>query len=103
MTRNGQLDVTPVDSVSDDELCALALAADPETAVPDDAVCLWDVTGSGVVQVLPEWYMPSPMPGPRKLTGWRRNLARVNVGLIIVSFLTINAAGLCNTYGQLHF
>jgi hypothetical protein len=28
---------------------------------------------------------------------------RWNVALIIASFLAINAAGLCNTYGQLHF
>jgi hypothetical protein len=39
----------------------------------------------------------------RVLTGWRRHLVRWNVVLIVASFLAINAAGLCNTYGQLHF
>src|SRR5689334_8958324 len=100
MGRTSPPDLAPIHDISDDELCALAIAADPETTVDDDAVCLWDVTESGVHQVLPAWYMPSPMPGPRTLSGWRRTLARFNVALIIVSFLTINAYGLCNTYGQ---
>jgi hypothetical protein len=45
--------------------------------------------------------MPTPMRAPA-LGGWRRRLVRWNVALIIASFLMINAAGLCNTYGQLH-
>lgn len=89
-------------SVTDEELCALALAADPDVVVDADAVCLWDLAESGRDQVLPEWYMPAPM-GTHRLTGWRARLVRFNVGLIIASFLTINAAGLCNTYGQLSF
>jgi hypothetical protein len=36
------------------------------------------------------------------LGGWRRRVVRWNVALIIASFVVINAAGLCNTYGQLH-
>ena len=36
--------------MTDDELCAAALDADPETVVADDAVCLWDLTGHGVQQ-----------------------------------------------------
>ena len=51
--------------------------------------------------MLPTWYMPTPMRAPA-LTGWRRHVVRWNVALIIASFVTINAAGLCNTYGQLH-
>jgi hypothetical protein len=86
--------------MDDDELCAAALAADPETIVTDDAVCLWDRTGHGP-QPLPEWYMPAPMGGT--LRGWRRHFARFNIALIIASFVAINACGLCNTYGQLHF
>ena len=86
--------------MTDDELCAAALDADPETVVADDAVCFWDLTGHGV-QPLPAWYMPAPMGG--SLRGWRSCVARFNVALIIASFLAINAYGLCNTYGQLHF
>jgi hypothetical protein len=86
--------------VDDEALCAAALAADPETIVAEDAVCLWDLTGHHV-QPLPAWYMPAPMGGT--LRGWRRRFARFNIAVIIASFLAINAYGLCNTYGQLHF
>ena len=85
--------------LTDDELSALAVAADPDTAVDADAVCLWDVTGFGPDQVLPEWYMPSPMRGAPLLRGWRRRV----ILIVILSFVVINAYGLCNTYGQLAF
>jgi hypothetical protein len=85
--------------VSDDELSALALAADPDTPVDDDAVCLWDLSGPRPSGRLPEWYMPSPAGGAPVLRGWRRAV----VFLVILSFLAITALGLCNTYGQLHF
>ena len=84
--------------VSDDELTAEALAADPDAAVADDAVPLARVLGSGAPGPLPEWYMPAPMGGQRRLTGWRRHV----VMLVIASFLLITAYGLCNTYDQLH-
>jgi len=85
--------------VTDDELAALALAADPDVAVDDDAVPVWDVVGPDRRAPLPEWYMPSPVGGARLQRGWRRRV----VFLVIASFLTITAFGLCNTYGQLHF
>ncbi len=83
---------------TDEELSALALAADPDAPVDDDAVCLWELTGDRPDPRLPEWYMPSPMGG-RLLHGWRRRV----IVLIIISFLTIDAYGLCNTYGWVHF
>jgi hypothetical protein len=85
--------------MTDDELCAVALAADPDADVADDAVSLWDLTGHAP-QPLPAWYMPAPMGSG--LRGWRRRLARFNVAMIIAAFVAINAYGLCNTYGQLH-
>jgi len=88
-------------SVDEAELCAEALAADPDAVVPDDAVPFAQVAGTGPAAALPDWYMPTPMRA-RALTGWRRHLVRWNVALIVASFLAINAAGLCNTYGQLH-
>lgn len=87
-----------VEPVTDDELTSLALAADPDVAVDDDAVCLWDLTGDQPDHRLPEWYMPSPM-GARLLYGWRRRV----ILLIIVAFLVIDAYGLCNTYGRVAF
>ena len=89
--------------LTDDELSALALAADPDTDVGDDAVCLWDLAPTGTPQLLPSWYMPSPVGGPAILTGWRRRVARFSIAFIVMSFLAINAYGLCNTYGQLNF
>jgi hypothetical protein len=88
----------PGESWTDDELADLALAADPELAVDDDAVCLWDLTGERPDHRLPEWYMPSPM-GARLLYGWRRRV----ILLVIISFLVIDAYGLCNTYGRVAF
>lgn len=85
--------------LTDDELTVLALAADPDIAIADDAVCLWDLTESGSVGLLPEWYMPAPFAGRRRLRGWQRCV----VLLIIASFLAIEAYGLCSTYGKVVF
>jgi hypothetical protein len=102
-TVTRQLATNPtIPPVDDTELCAEALAADPDLSVAPDAVSFWELTGDGPGTVLPAWYMPAPMRAP-KLTGWRRHLVRGNVVLIVASFVAINCAGLCNTYGQLHF
>ena len=96
-------DALTVEPLSDDELSTIALAADPDTVVGDDAVCLWDVAGTQSARLVPDWYMPAPMAGGGViLTGWRRRFARFNIALIIGAFLVINAYGLCNTYGTLH-
>jgi hypothetical protein len=85
--------------ISDDELTALALAADPDTAVDDDAVSVWELTETEPARSMPEWYMPYPVGGSRLLHGWRRRI----VILVIVSFVVIDAYGLCNTYGWVAF
>lgn len=82
--------------LTDDELCALALAADPDAPLADDAVALAEVLEPGAPRLLPEWYMPAPMGGAPPLRGWRRRV----VLLVIAAFLAITAYGLCNTYGQ---
>jgi hypothetical protein len=82
--------------VSDEELSALALAADPDGVVADDAVNLWDVVGQDRGP-LPDWYMPPVSAGPRTHPRWRRRIAL----LIICAFLTVDAYGLCVTYGYL--
>ena len=84
------------DEIGDDELTALALAADPATEVDDDAVPL---AGPAVAGLLPDWYMPAPMGGVQLLQGWRRRVGQ----LIVASFLLINAYGLCSTYGWVGF
>ena len=89
------VDTEDVEPISDEELTALALAADPDAPVADDAVNLWDLDREDDDSLLPAWYMPSPM-GTRRLTGWRRRVAI----LLIVAFLLIDAYGLCSTYGD---
>ena len=88
--------------VTDDELTALALAAEADPPLGEDAVDIARVLGPGTGSPWPSWYMPAPM-GLRRLTGWRRALVRCSVASVVASFVVINAAGLCNTYGQLHF
>jgi hypothetical protein len=84
---------------SDDELTALALSADPDYEVAEDAVSLWDLASSGPEELLPPWYMPAAMRGAGLLYGWRRRV----VLLVIISFVLIDAAGLCSTYGWVGF
>jgi|HubBroStandDraft_1064217.scaffolds.fasta_scaffold956890_2 hypothetical protein len=88
--------VETVPPLSDDELVALALAADPDAPLGDDAVPLAVYLGQ-YGAALPLWYMP-----PAVARGGRR--WRLPVVLAIVSaFLLIEALGLCNTYGALSF
>lgn len=86
---------------TDDELAEVAevaVAADPDTVVDADAVSLWDLAGWERGRLLPEWYMPAPMPG-RSSSTWQRWV----IGLIVASFILINALGLCSTYGRVGF
>jgi hypothetical protein len=93
--------VEPEVILDDDVLCAQALAADPNCVVPGDAVPLAAWTAAEAQGALPGWYMPAPI-GPSALHGWRRLVVRMGSALLVLSFLTITAAGLCNTYGDLH-
>ena len=77
----------------------MAVAADPDAELDDDAISLWDVGLEDSDELLPSWYMPSPMARSRLLYGWRRSV----VLLLIASFILINAAGLCVTYGWVQF
>jgi hypothetical protein len=74
--------------ITDEELAAEALAADPDVVVADDAVPFESPTG-----LLPDWYMPAP--GPIRRTRPRM----VAVVGIIVALLIVNGVGLCVTYG----
>ncbi|HEY3670804.1 MAG TPA: hypothetical protein VGN51_07715 [Acidimicrobiia bacterium] len=85
----------------DSDLCAAALAADPDTVVPDDAIPFEAWATASTSGALPGWYMPAPIGSPR-LRGWRRLVVRMSSAMLVLSFLTITAAGLCNTYGDLH-
>ena len=80
-----------VPTISDDELTAAALAADPDAPLPEDATSIWEP----VDPLVADWYMPAPMAGGRRLHGWRRRV----VLLLVATFLLIEAYGLCSTYG----
>jgi hypothetical protein len=88
-----------LDVITDDELAEMALAADPDCELGDDAISLWELAPQESDELLPAWYMPSPMAHTRLLHGWRRSL----VLLLVASFILINAAGLCVTYGWVQF
>lgn len=83
--------------VSDDELVAQALAADPVLELPDDAVSFDELTGAEDHELLPEWYMPRPGPRARIIGGWRSRLMVAIVGSIVL----VDAAGFCVIYGRI--
>lgn len=85
---------SPESPFTDEELTALALAADPDEplaagAMPDP---LYIRRGN-----LPMFYLP-----PASAGALSTSKARITVALILVAaFLTITALGFCATYGQL--
>jgi hypothetical protein len=82
--------------VSDAELEALALAADPDAPLPAGAQPL-ELGAPG--SELPAWYMPSATAGAAT-SSLRR---RVVVWSIVGAFAAINAVGMCSTYGVVGF
>jgi hypothetical protein len=80
-----------MESFTDDELAELALSADPDAPIADDAVPFGQPEHDRAL--LPEWYMPAP-------SGVRRTRPRMlAVSAIIASLILVNGAGLCVTYG----
>lgn len=87
-------------AITEDELDRLARAADPDVVLDDDAVSIWDIVDDAEApQLLPTWYMPAPMRGRRVLRGWRRRI----ILTLVITFIVINAYGLCSTYGVVRF
>jgi hypothetical protein len=82
--------------VSDAELAALALAADPAAGLAPDAVPI-DVFLGAAGPALPEWYMA---PVRRRRLG---RAGRLVVLAVVAAFVVIEAFGLCSTYGQVPF
>ncbi len=82
--------------ISDEELTALALAADPDQPLDADAVPIADYLADAF-DPLPAWYMAPVMA---RHSGRRRKAIIMGV---IGAFLLIEAFGLCSTYGQFPF
>jgi hypothetical protein len=80
--------------ISDEELAALALAADPDEPLAPDAVA-WVDPSAPETALLPAFYMPAAVAPVR--SRWKRA-----VGLTVVACIVgINAFGFCITYGVL--
>jgi hypothetical protein len=78
--------------ISEEELTALALAADPDLAVSADDVPFRSLQSEGA-PLLPDWYMPVAPSRARR--DWR---SRVSIS-IAVGMVLINAFGICVTNG----
>ena len=88
-----ELDALP--PLTDEELTAQALAADPDL-VPDATARPFDEDDDDERPgLLPSWYMPAPVTASCKR--WHRVL----VVAAIAGFFVINAFGFCITYGLL--
>jgi hypothetical protein len=87
-------DETDGDAFSDEELAALALAADPDQPVAADAAPL-QLYPRPSVGALPLCYMPPAMA--RASGGWRTPI----VVAIIAALVVVDLFGLCITFGQL--
>jgi hypothetical protein len=79
---------------TDEELTTLAMAADYEAPIDDNAVP-WNWSFGFERSLLPEWYMPRPMA-----TGRGRG-TKIVVGTLVAGLLIIGAFGLCITSGFL--
>jgi hypothetical protein len=81
--------------LTDDELTAEALAADPDAAIDADAIPFDTGAGAGMA-LLPQWYMPAP--------SLRRSRGRVLVlGIVAASLAAGNVVGFCVTFGVPEF
>jgi hypothetical protein len=91
-TPDHALDPASEFCISDEELTALALAADPGAPIDPDAVP-WRGGVDLIQSPLPEWYMPGAMAIGRGRT------TKIVVISIVAGILLINAFGLCVTSG----
>jgi hypothetical protein len=82
------------DWITDEELTAQALAADPDAVADPDAMP-WVPPGAAGKSLLPSWYMPSPVTGRRGV--WPKVVAAI----VILAFVVVNMLGLCIVYGHL--
>ncbi len=95
--RDIRLTADDLPPLTEAELEAQALAAPRSDVADEDAIPYWEMTDRQDMGQLPDWYMPTSPAGTRQLVGWKRNLAWGLVG----TFLAIDAAGLCSTYGRI--
>ncbi|MCU1492956.1 MAG: hypothetical protein JWO62_720 [Acidimicrobiaceae bacterium] len=81
------------DRFSDDELTALALAAEPDPVVEPDAVPI-ALGPRFSSSMLGAWYMPAV--AMHRSSGWRRPV----VVALVATLVVLEALGLCSVFGQ---
>ncbi len=100
-----RLRITSMDSTcvldDDSDLCAEALAADPDTVRTGRRDPVRGVDRGVDVRGAPR-LVHARAHRPAGAHGWRRFVVRFSSAMLVLSFLAITAAGLCNTYGDLH-
>jgi len=79
--------------ISDEELEALALAADPNETAGIDAVPFFATPAYGA-HLLSSWYMPAV--AMRRSSGWHKPV----VIAIVATLVVLEALGLCSVFGQ---
>jgi hypothetical protein len=82
-------------SLTEEELTRLAMEADPDAPLSDDAIPLSLHLAQFAGAALPDWYMAPASSASGKR--WRTPV----VVAIVFAFVLIEALGLCNTFGQL--
>ena len=81
--------------LTDEELAAEALAADPDATIDADAIP-FDTGAATGMAMLPQWYMPAP--------SLRRSRGRVFVlATVAASLAAGNVVGFCVTFGVPEF
>jgi len=84
----------PLSQITDEELCTMALAADPNAPLSPDA-SPWHPTDIHATALLPDWYMPAAA------TTHPRSFRKGIISIVVFSLLAISAAGLCTIFGFL--
>ncbi len=83
--------VVDSEPITDEELAELAMAADPDAPIADDAVPFASMIDAPFA-LLPSWYMPAP--------GLRQSRGRVLVlAGVVLALLMIGVLGVCVTNG----
>ena len=91
MPNDVDTDISELD-ITDEELAELALAADPDAPLDEDAVPFHPML-AGETALLPEWYMP--VDASRVRSDWHGIVAiGIAVGLVLC-----NAFAICVTNG----
>jgi hypothetical protein len=80
-----------LEPITDEELAALAMAADPDAPIPDDAIP-FGLAGTTHAALLPAWYMPAP-------SSRQGRVRRVVLAVLVCSLLAANVVGFCVTNG----